>query len=302
MPVEVIDALNCESGKVYVDCTVGGAGHSKLIAEKIKPDGTLICLDVDNDAIEEATKKLNEFANVQLFRANHLNLPELMLQAGIDKINGGVLIDLGASYHQLTSTDKGFSFQHSSKLDMRMDQSLTETAEDLVNSLSADELSEIFWKYGEEKYSRRIASAISTYSEKERITDTLQLAEIVKSVVPKSRNFKIHPATRVFQALRIAVNKELEVLQQSLANLLELTAPGARIVVITFHSLEDRIVKNFFKHWALDCICPPTFIECRCEHEKKLKIITKKPIIPGDDELKNNPAARSSKLRIVERL
>lgn len=299
---KVIEALNCEPGKVYVDCTVGGAGHSVLIAQKIKPDGKLICLDVDQNAIDEATNNLKSFNNVYILKSNHLNLPQVLNLVGVDKIDGGVLMDLGASYYQLTSPDKGFTFQCSSRLDMRMDETLTTSAEDLVNDLSADELAEIFWKYGEERHSKKIASAIRNYSKKEKITDTLQLAEIIKTAIPGYKKYKIHPATRTFQALRIFINKELEVLEGSLSNLISLTSPGAKIVVITFHSLEDRIVKKFFKHWSKDCICPSEMIECRCNHKKKLKIITKKPIVPDNNELESNPAARSSKLRIAERV
>lgn len=302
MPDDVIKGLNCLPGKIYVDCTVGGAGHSVLIAQAIKPDGKLICLDVDDEAVEEAKIRLKPFNNTYVVISNYLNLPEIINNLNIEKIDGGILLDLGASYHQLTSSTRGFTFQHESFLDMRMDKNLKMTACEIVNSLDADKLTEIFSQYGEERYSKRIAKAIVEYAQKNKIETTTQLANIVKSIVPSTKNIRINPATRVFQALRIAVNNELEVLKDALEKILEITSPGARIVIITFHSLEDRIVKRFFKYWSSECVCAPEMIECRCEHTKKLNIITKKPIIPSDEELRINPSSRSAKLRIAERM
>lgn len=302
MPDQVIDALNCESGKLYVDCTLGGGGHSSLIAEKIGTDGRLISLDVDQDAIDEATGKLSVFKNVTIVKSNFAKLPDVLSDLNIDSVTGGILVDLGVSTFQLTSPEKGFTFQVDSPLDMRLDKNLTLSAEDLVNTLSEDELAIIFKEYGEERYSKRVAKAIVSSAQKSRITSTLQLADIVKSVVPRSPGLKIHPATRVFQALRIKVNNELGVLEQMLDSVVDLLSPGARIAIISFHSLEDRIVKQSFKTYSLDCICPPEIIECRCEHEKKLKLITKKPLVPDDTEVRGNPAARSAKLRVAERV
>ena len=299
---QVIEGLRCCPGKVYIDGTVGGAGHSQEIAKLIQPDGTLICLDVDNDALDQAFGKLKDFNNIHIEKSNYLYIPEIMEKLKMDKVNGGILLDLGVSYNQLTSPDKGFSFQNDSILDMRMDRQLSITAEDLVNDLSEVELAKIFKEYGEEKFSNRIARAISIYSKQNKIKTTRQLAKIIEQSVPRLKYTRIHPATRVFQALRIKVNNELEILKQSLDKLLDVTEPGSRIVVITFHSLEDRIVKQFFKFWSVDCVCAPELIECRCNHTKKLKIINKKPIVPEEDELKVNNAARSAKLRIVERL
>jgi 16S rRNA (cytosine1402-N4)-methyltransferase len=302
MPDQVVDGLNCMSGKVYVDCTAGGGGHSLRIANAILPEGRLISLDVDEDAIIEAALVLNDSKNVLLIKGSYLNLPEIIENLGINEIDGGVLVDLGPSYHQLTSSDRGFSFQYESKLDMRMDKTLNVTAFDLITNLSADELANIFIKYGEERYSRRIAKAIKQFSENNKIETTTQLANIVKSVVPVNYKARIHPATRVFQALRIAVNAELETLQLSLNKFLSITTTGTRIAIITFHSLEDRIVKQFFKKWSSDCICLPQIPECRCNHRPLLKIINKKPIIATDVEVNTNPSARSAKLRIAERL
>ena len=214
MPDKVIEALKCTSGKVFVDCTVGGAGHSVLIAKAIQPEGKLICLDVDIDAINEAKSKLKPFNNKYIVRSNFLNLPEILDNLNINCVDGGILIDLGVSYHQLTSLERGFSFRSDFKLDMRMDRNLEITAEDIINTLSVEELTDLFTRYGEEKHSKRIAQAIVKYSSKNKIDSALKLAEIVESVVPKSRDTKIHPATRVFQALRIKVNNEIEVLKE----------------------------------------------------------------------------------------
>lgn len=302
LPEQVIEGLNCSSGKVYVDCTAGGAGHSLLIATAIKPDGILISMDVDSDAIQETNIKLVDINNKYIVKSNYMNLPDVLKNLDINSIDGGILIDLGVSSHQLTSMERGFSFRSSYDIDMRMDQDIEVSAADLLNTLSADELAEIFFKYGEERYSNKIARAVIDYRKSHKIETALQLTNIVESIVPRSKQAKIHPATRIFQALRIAVNNELDILQSSLEKFIDLMSPGARLVVISFHSLEDRIVKQFMKHWSCKCVCPPKIIECRCNHVQKLKIINKKPIIPDENEVKNNPAARSAKLRIAERI
>jgi 16S rRNA (cytosine1402-N4)-methyltransferase len=301
MPDQVLEGLICQSGKMYLDCTAGAGGHSLLIAQNIQPDGRLISLDVDNEALKEAATKLNQFDNVQLIKSNYLDFPEVLDACGIECIDGGILLDLGTSFYQLTTPERGFSFQYEAPLDMRMNQDSSVTAYDLVNTLGPDELEKIFSEYGEERYSRRIAAKINEISKTKKIETTTQLANLVLSVVPRAKQ-KIHPATRVFQALRIAVNNELDILEKTLNKVINYTVPGTRIVIITFHSLEDRIVKQFFKLWSVDCVCPPEMIQCRCNHEKKLKIITKKPQIPSDDEVKSNPPSRSAKLRIAERI
>lgn len=302
MLTEVLDALQCTTGKTYVDCTVGGAGHSESIASAIQPEGKLICLDVDDVALSYSGQILKDYRNVSLYKRNFRYLPELLNELGIESVDGGLILDLGVSKYQLTSSERGFSFTNDSMLDMRMDSSLQKTAYDLINTLSETELSDILYKYGEERYSKRIARAIIKYVQQQPIKTTTQLATLVASVVPKTQKLQIHPATRVFQALRISVNDELNVLSEALPNIINLMRPGARLAVITFHSLEDRIVKHTFKYWASTCVCPPEIIDCRCNHLKKIKIITKKPIVPDNDELKNNPSSRSSKLRVVERL
>jgi len=298
---EVLHYLKCSNGKVYIDCTLGGGGHSVEIARLITPNGILVSLDVDDDAINEAKIKLKPFDNAHIINSSYVNLKNVINILNISNINGGILVDLGASSYQLTTPERGFSFREDSKLDMRMDKSLGITAGDLVNTLSEEELTKIFKDYGEERYSKRIASLIVSKRSVQKIETTVQLADIVKSAVPPS-SFKIHPATRVFQALRIAVNDELNNLKSLLNTILDITVPDTRLAIITFHSLEDRIVKNFFKYWSSDCICPPQLIECRCEHVKKLTIINKKPILPSENEININPSARSAKLRVAERI
>lgn len=299
---EVLESLNCSNGKIYVDCTLGGGGHSFEIAKLIAPDGTLISLDVDEDAIKEARTKLNSFNNSYIINSSYTNLSDIINILNVDNITGGVLADLGASSYQLTSPVRGFSFREDSPLDMRMDKSLNVTASDLVNNLSKEELIKIFKNYGEERYSKHIAYSIVNKRTIQKIETTVQLADIIKNATPNSSYYKIHPATRVFQALRIAVNDELNNLEALLNTILDITKPGARIAIITFHSLEDRIVKNFFKYWSSACVCSHHLIECRCNHVKKLNLINKKPILPTENEVIINPSARSAKLRVAERI
>jgi 16S rRNA (cytosine1402-N4)-methyltransferase len=302
MPDKVIKYLDCKPGKVYVDCTLGGAGHSALIASSVQPDGVLVAMDVDEDAINYAKQVLDPFNNVYIVKSNFVDLSFVLDCLKIDTIDGGVIADLGVSSFQITSPERGFSIYKDSKLDMRMDKDLNDTAYDLINTMEQSELVEIFKTYGEERYSNRIARAIVLKRKESNIETTAQLASLIKSVVPGSQKTQIHPATRVFQALRIAVNKELDVLQQLLTLLVARTAPGARIAIISFHSLEDRIVKNFFRHESLECVCSPKLAVCNCNHKTRLKIITRKPLIPDDAELKRNPSSRSAKLRVAERL
>ena len=299
---EVLEGLKCSNNKVYVDCTLGGGGHSFEIAKLIAPDGTLISLDIDEDAIKEAKTKLSSFNNKYIINSSYTNLSDIINNLNIGTVNGGILADLGASSHQLTSKVRGFSFKEDSPLDMRMGKSLITTASDLINTLSEEELSTIFKNYGEERYSKRIAHLIANKRSNQKIETTFQLANIVKEAIPNSAYSKIHPATRVFQALRIAVNNELNNIETLLKSILDITTPGARIAIITFHSLEDRIVKNFFKYWSSNCVCSHHLIECRCNHIKKLNLVNKKPILPTENEIKSNPSARSAKLRVAERV
>ena len=298
---ETIDWLNCREGLIYVDATVGGAGHSSEIARRIYPTGKLIALDVDPDAIAAAEQRLAPWKDiVTILKANYSKLPEILRALNIEKISGGIVFDLGASYHQFATAEKGFSFSKEAPLDMRFNPDNSLTAYDIVNKSSEQELVRIFSTYGEERFSKRIARKIVEVRQKQAIKTTVELANIVKSAVPVFIH-KIHPATRIFQALRIAVNNELDNFEKSLREVIPLLEKGARIVVISFHSLEDRLVKNLFKYYSSSCNCLPENPVCSCEG-KKLEILTKKPISASEKEVKMNPPSRSAKLRVAEKV
>ena len=272
---EAVDGLNClQSGKLYIDATAGGGGHSSEIAKRIGAGGTLLSFDVDEDAIKAATDKLADFQNAKIIKSSYTQIPLVLKELGIEKITGGVLFDLGASTHQLTTQERGFSFMKEASLDMRFNQDQTLTAYEIVNKYQESEIADIIFKYGEERLSRRIAKKIIEKRKEKLIETTTELANIIKSSVPYSKA-GIHPATRTFQALRIAVNKELEAIETTLQQIIHLLDKDARIVVISFHSLEDRIVKNIFKQYSTDCICPPEQFICACD-PKQLRILTKK--------------------------
>jgi len=300
---KVINFLNPQPGGIYVDCTLGGAGHSREIVKRILPDGLLIGIDQDLDAIKASEKKLEEYkGNVKLIHDNFKNIKSIIGNLGISLVNG-VLMDLGVSSHQLDEVERGFSYNKEAPLDMRMDKTRKVTAEDLVNNLSEDELKEIIKEYGEERWAGRIAKFIVKERERKRIKTTLELVEIIKRAIPApARREGPHPAKRTFQALRIAVNNELEILESALYDAFDCLMGGGRIVIITFHSLEDRIVKNVFRKLENPCICPPDFPICTCNQKPKLKILTKKPLIPDEEEIVRNPRARSAKLRVAEKL
>ena len=297
---EAIEGLNCRSGKIYIDATAGGGGHSLEIAKRIGINGQLLAFDVDEDAIKAASKKLADFSNTKIIKHSYTQIPVILKELGIEKITGGILFDLGASYHQLTTQTRGFSFMKEAFLDMRFNQDETLTAYEIVNKYKESDIADILFKYGDERFSRRIAKKIIEKRKEKPIETTTELANIVKSSVPFSKN-GIHPATRSFQALRIAVNRELEVIETTLQQIIHLLDKDARIVVISFHSLEDRLVKNIFKKYSTDCLCPIEQIICTCE-PKQLKILTKKPLTPSTEELKDNPSARSAKMRIAEKI
>ena len=297
---EAVDALNCESGKIYVDCTLGSGGHSELILSRIQPDGKLISFDVDEDAIKAASKRLEHYENLIIVKDSYTNIKKVLQRLGIEKISGGVLLDLGASYHQLTKQERGFSFSKDAKLDMRFNQDAGFSAYDVVNSYSEKELVRIFSEYGEERFSKRIAKKIVEKRSEKPIETTLQLAELVLGAVPKIKH-KIHPATRVFQAIRIEVNQELNNVKKVLEDIIPLMSIGAIISVISFHSLEDRLVKNFFKQKAARCNCPPNKAICDCP-PSSLKIVTKKPVCADEKEIRENPPSRSAKLRVAQRI
>ena len=295
MKNEAVDALECEEGKIYVDCTLGGGGHSELILQRISPSGKLFAFDIDDDAINYASERLKDYDNLTIIKDSYTNIKSQMAAHGIDKITGGVLLDLGASYHQLTKAERGFSFMHDAPLDMRFNMDSDFSAYDVVNGYSEEELVKIFSEYGEERFSKRIAKAIVTIREKNPIKSTLELAELIKKSTPRIKS-SIHPATRVFQAIRIEVNGELRNVNKILTDVLDLLGYGAIISVISFHSLEDRIVKRLFKYEAQKCRCNNMI--CTCE-PPRIELVNRKPIIASDEEIRENPPSRSAKLRVA---
>lgn len=296
MANEAIKYLNLKSGSLFVDATLGGGGHAKVILSTSK-NIKLLGIDRDDDAIAAAKESLKKYsARISFVKDNFLNIKKMIGDQYID----GILFDLGVSSYQIDSPERGFSFQADAPLDMRMDRSATVTAQDIINNSCREEIERIIRDYGEERYFKRIASAII---KKRPISTTSVLADIVKYSVPKSTPVNTTKSiARVFQAFRIAVNKELEALERALNDSIDLLAPHGRIVVISYHSLEDRIVKDTFKRESQDCICPPMLPACVCNHRKKLNIITRKPVTPSDAEVKENPRARSAKLRAAEKI
>ncbi len=304
MPEEVLKYLAPKPGKIFVDGTLGGAGHSLAILERIMPGGTLIGIDQDIDAINNAKLKLEKYKdNTHLIHRNFDELPEILEELNIKSVDG-ILIDIGLSQHQLENSGRGFSFQKDEPLDMRMDIRADKTAEYIVNTLDEKSLTNIFFRFGEEKFSRQVARKIIKAREELPITTSRRLAEIVKDAIPAKAAAKqrIHPATRVFQALRIAVNNELERLQTFLDSFSDLLNPEGRLCVLSFHSLEDKLVKRKIKALELECVCPPDFPICVCKTVKQVKSLSRKVVRPGEDEVKANPMARSTKLRACEKL
>ena len=304
MPAEVLHYLNCQPGKIHVDGTLGGAGHAAMVLKQILPDGLLIGIDQDRDAIQNAEKVLGDYApNVRLFQGNFVRLPDFLSQLNIDGVDG-ILLDLGISLHQIESSGRGFSFMADEPLDMRMDITAGIKAEDIINSAEEKKLRKIFTEYGEERWARQIAQNIVAGRRQKKITSSRQLAEIVKNAVPKKASLsqRIHPATRVFMALRIAVNQELEVLSSFLDSVLNCLNPKGRLCVLSFHSLEDRIVKHRIKALEKGCNCPPQFPQCVCGRTKMVRSLTPKPVRPTAEEVRKNPMARSARLRAFEKL
>ncbi len=298
---ETVAALQPQPGGIYVDGTVGAGGHAAAVLSASAPDGQLYGFDQDRQALEIAGQNLAGFGDrVHLHQSNFRRLSQMAQLYHIPPADG-VLLDLGVSSMQFDRAERGFSLQADGPLDMRMNPARGQTAAELVNNLPEEELANLIYRYGEERQSRRIARAIV---KARPIFRTLELADVVAKAGYQRREkkgrSKIHPATRTFQALRIAVNDELGVLEQVLPQALEMLKPGGRLVVISFHSLEDRIVKQYFKREAQDCICPPEQLICTCKHKAIINIITKKPITPGLAEIEVNPRARSAKLRVVE--
>ncbi|MFO2549722.1 16S rRNA (cytosine(1402)-N(4))-methyltransferase RsmH [Alicyclobacillus cycloheptanicus] len=299
---ETVEAVRPRDGGKYVDCTLGGAGHTTLLLEQSAPTGRVLAMDQDETAILHAAEALSSHMHrLVLVRSNFREIRRICAEQGFEEVDG-VVFDLGVSSPQFDEASRGFSYKHDAPLDMRMDRSAPRTAADLVNDLSEEELADILFRYGEERFSRRIVSAIARERQRGRIETTGQLAEIVVSAIPAAaRRTGPHPARRTFQALRIAVNDELGALQTGLQEAFEVLAPGGRMAVITFHSLEDRIVKHTFQSFAEGCICPPDFPVCRCGRVPRGTVVTRKPIVPSAQEVQENPRSRSAKLRVVEK-
>ena len=292
---EAVDALECKDGKIYVDCTLGGGGHSELILKRISPNGRLISFDIDDEAIAHASERLKKYSNLTILKSSYTNIKSELNKLGIEKITGGVILDLGASYHQLTKAERGFSFSKDAPLDMRFNMSADFSAYDVVNTYKEDDLVRIFSEYGEERFSKRIAKKIVETRAKKKIETTKELADLIVSATPKIKS-AIHPATRVFQAIRIEVNNELKNVNFVLHDILDLLDIGGIISVISFHSLEDRIVKKILKHESQKCRCNEMI--CKCA-PPRIELVNKKPIIASDEEIKENPPSRSAKLRIA---
>ena len=297
MKNEAVDALECRDGLVYVDCTLGGGGHSELILQKIQPNGRLIAFDIDNDAIQAASERLKDYRNLTIVKSSYTNIKKVLHELGIEKITGGVLFDLGASYHQFDKAERGFSFSKDAPLDMRFDTEQNFSAYDVVNTYSEDDLVRIFSEYGEERFSKRIAKKIVEQRKVKKLETTTELAGLIKNCTPRVKS-SIHPATRVFQAIRIEVNQELTNVKNTLNDVLDLMAIGGIISVISFHSLEDRIVKNLFKYHSQRCHCEKNQMICTCP-PPRLELVNKKPIMASDKEIQENPPSRSAKLRIA---
>ena len=300
---QTIENLNINPVGVYVDCTLGGAGHSSEILKRMQPGGTLIGIDQDQNAINAAKLKLESYKDSVIYvKDNFKNLKSAITNSGFQKVDG-ILMDIGVSSHQLDEEGRGFSYMNDGPLDMRMDISRPVTAEIIVNGADFDELKHIIRDYGEEKWADRIAKFICQEREKYRISTTFQLVDIIKMAIPAAaRREGGHPAKRTFQALRIAVNEELDVLETALYEAVEMLNTGGRLVVITFHSLEDRIVKNIFNQMERPCTCPSEIPICVCGKKPQLKVLTRKPVTAEEEELKYNSRAKSAKLRAAERV
>ena len=299
---ECLEGLDIKPDGIYVDGTAGGAGHSKEIAKRLK-NGMLIAIDQDETAIAVVKERLSEFGDrVRVVRSNFSEVASVCASLGVEKIDG-ILLDLGVSSYQLDTAERGFSYMSDAELDMRMDKRNPLTAKTVVNEYSEERIKKILFEYGEERFSAQIASSIIRAREKKLIESTAELAEIIKGAIPpKAREGGHHPAKRSFQAIRIEVNSELDVIEPTIRDANELLAPGGRMAIITFHSLEDRIVKQSFASLATGCTCPREFPVCVCGNKPKIKIVNKKPIVSGKAELDANPRARSAKLRVAEKL
>ena len=298
---ECVEALNINPDGIYVDGTLGGAGHSIEILKKLSPNGRLIGIDRDEEALKASEKRLKDFKNVTYIHGNHDDIQEILQDLGIQEVDG-ILLDLGVSSYQLDEKSRGFSYMSDNILDMRMDTSKGITAKDVINTYSEEQLSDILWKYGEEKFSKQIAKNICKVRKEKEITTTKELVEIIEKTIPRAMQKDGHPAKRTFQAIRIEVNNEIEPLYKTIENSIYCLKQHGRLVVITFHSLEDRLVKNAMLDMQGKCTCPKDLPYCICGYKSFGKIINKKPIIATEEEQKRNPRAKSAKVRIFERI
>ena len=299
---ETVDSLNIRPDGIYVDGTLGGGGHAYEVCRRLGEHGRLIGIDQDADAIAAATKRLEPFADkVTVVRSNYENIASVLHDLGIEKVDG-IYLDLGVSSYQLDTASRGFTYREDAPLDMRMDQRNTQTAADIVNTYSETELYHIIRDYGEDRFAKNIAKHIVQRRQEKPYETTGELIETIKAAIPaKIRATGGHPAKRTFQAIRIELNHELDVLNRSIDTMIDLLNPGGRLSIITFHSLEDRIVKKRFRDNENPCICPPEFPVCMCGRKSKGTVITRKPIVPGEEELEYNKRSKSSKLRVFER-
>lgn len=300
---ETVDSLNIKPNGTYVDGTLGGGGHSLEICKRLGDGGRLIGIDQDMDAIKAATERLSDYSDkVTIVHSNYQDIDSVLKGLAIGGVDG-IILDLGVSSYQLDNVDRGFTYREDTPLDMRMDQSSTMTARDIVNDYSEEDLFHVIRDYGEDSFAKNIAKHIVRARKEKPIETTGELNEIIKAAIPaKMRQGTGHPSKKTFQAIRIELNKELEVLENSLDKMIELLNPGGRLSIITFHSLEDRIVKNIFRKNMNPCTCPPGFPVCVCGKAPTGKVITRKPIIPSSEELEDNKRAKSSKLRVFEKV
>lgn len=300
---ETIDSLNIKPDGIYVDGTLGGGGHSLEICKRLGEDGRLIGIDQDEDAIEAATQRLKDYKDkITIVHSNYNNIKSVLNNLGISKVDG-IVLDLGVSSYQLDNPERGFTYREDVPLDMRMDKDSSITARDIVNDYSEMELFRVIKDYGEEQFAKNIAKHIVKARQEKPIETTGELNDIIKAAIPaKMREHGGHPSKKTYQAIRIELNHELEVLENSLDTMIELLNPKGRLAIITFHSLEDRIVKNIFRKNMNPCTCPPDFPVCVCGKKPTGKTVTRKPIVPGDEELADNKRAKSSKLRVFERI
>lgn len=299
---ECIEGLNIKPDGIYVDCTLGGAGHSSEIVKRLSPKGRLIGIDQDKDALKAAGKRLEKYSNVTLVHSNFHEIKSVLDQLGIDEVDG-ILMDLGVSSYQLDTGERGFSYMQDAPLDMRMNRDVEFSAYDVINGYSEEELYRVIREYGEEKFAKRIAGFIVNARANKNIETTLELVDIIKAAIPaKARREGPHPAKRTFQAIRIEVNNELGIINKTINDGVTKLSKGGRMAIITFHSLEDRIVKNSYRDLENPCNCPKEFPMCVCGRKPIVKVLTRKPIEPSKEELEFNPRSRSAKLRVLEKI